>query len=197
MPHTGWSSTLSMRSDSVSPLSSPMPTSDSTCAAHSKRSSLRERTHCRIVRPATGRSARPRGIGVPDSSAPAIASANSSQPSPTRPSTATTGTPSKARCNRAASTGVPCLAARSVIVSATTVGLPSSSTWARKYSERDRFVASIAATMRSGCGCPFAPVAASTATSSSGDMGSSEYVPGVSVKSHSCVGAAVPPCRGT
>ena len=60
------------------------------------------------------------------------------------------------------------------MVNATTVGLPSSRTMARKYSERERFVASSTVTIRSGFFSPSNPITVSAATFSSGESGRRE-----------------------
>ena len=120
-----------------------------------------------------GNAFNPCGMGVPWKAA-SIASAKALPPSPVRPSIATTGMPSSKRDNRAVSTSQPLRAARSFMVSATTVGRPSSTTIDSRYSERDSAVASTTTTTRSGTGRPDAPVNASTATCSSGLIGDSE-----------------------
>ncbi len=113
------------------------------------------------------------GNGVPCRWADTV-SMSSPPPSPVRPWTGTTGTPPRARDSSVASLPVPCVAARSFIVRATTVGRPSSSTIDRKYRAREMFVASSTATMRSGVASPLSPITASAATRSSGESGSSE-----------------------
>lgn len=172
-PSTGCSSTRSMRSENVTRSRALVPRPSNTRAAQSKRSSAPSSTQrctstCRgsIV-------SSPSGSGVPPRLA-ATVSISSRPPSPVRPLTGTTGTPSNVRDSSAASMPVPCLEARSFIVRATTVGRPSSSTIDRKYKAREMFVASSTATMRSGAASPLMPITASAATRSSGESGSSE-----------------------
>ena len=173
-PSHGLSNTRSMRSETVSRPAWSRPSRWMMPAAQSKRRSAPSRT---MVASSSSLpaciSCKPCGSGVP-SKLPATVLISVSVPSPVRGSIAITGTPSSACDNVCGLISSPWRRARSFIDSATTTGLPSSSTPARKYRDRTRLVASSTATSASGVGMPSIPAAACAATRSSGDCGSSE-----------------------
>lgn len=197
-PITGCSSTRSMRSDKVTWSTACMSRPRNMPAVQSSRASARD--SAQTLRPsavfmsasavAVGSAVSPCGTGVPSKLA-AIASAKALPPSSVRPSIATTGMPSSKWDSRSASTPQPLRTARSFMVSATTVGSPSSTTIDSRYSDRDSAVASSTTTARSGTGMPDMPISASTATCSSGLIGAREYVPGVSTNCQFCAFPAV------